>query len=147
MDRSTGVRKWSDERGAVVLEMPGADVFVFRMSGRMSESFAGNIEASVAERIAAGQVDLFFDTEKMTGYEPRFRAQMTAWHEALKPRTRSAHVLVSSKFVAMAISVVNMVTGGLFRSHTNRATFDTELDRAVARARAREGRHADASFP
>jgi hypothetical protein len=134
MASDEGKGKWSDERGAVVLETPAADVFVFRMTGRMSESFVSRFEASVANRLSGSKVDLFFDTEKMTSYEPSFRNKMTVWHEALKPQTRSAHVLVTSKFVAMAISVVNMVTGGLFRSHSNRRTFDVELDRAVAGA-------------
>jgi hypothetical protein len=119
----------------VVVEAPAADVFVFRMSGRMSESFVSNFETSVAKRALGEKVDVFFDTEKMTSYEPGFRVKMTAWHEALRPRTRSAHVLVTSKIVAMAISIVNMATRGLLRSHSNRSTFDVEIDRAVARVR------------
>jgi hypothetical protein len=59
---------------------------------------------------------------------------MTGWHKALAPQTRSLHVFVRSKLIAMSVSVVNMLTGGMLRPYTNRAAFDAAIAAAVSRA-------------
>jgi hypothetical protein len=108
---------------------PGVALFVF--NGRMTAELVPRIRLFVAEELErVRSVDVFFDTEKMTGYHPDFRNQMTEWHAAIKPQTRSANVLVRSKIIPMAIAVANMVTGGLLKSHGDRRSFDVALSDA-----------------
>ncbi len=127
-------RRWSTETGHVVLEEPGPGVLVFRMSGKMAASFVAQFERAVVPIVATNQkVDLFFDTQNMTTYEPEFRERMTAWHEAFKPHTRSASVLVSSKLVAMAIAIANLVTGGMLQTYSHRAEFEALVLKASTR--------------
>ena len=77
------------------------------------------------------QIDLFFDAHLMTGFERSFRAQMTDWHEQLRRPTRYAGVLVRSKVVKMAISIVTTATGGKIVGHEIRANFEAALTRAI----------------
>jgi hypothetical protein len=138
MDVTKGeARRWSTETGHVLYEQRAPGVLVFRMSGRMDPSFVDHFEQAVAPFVALSkQVDLFFDTHAMTGYHPLFRERMTAWHAAFKPLTRSAHVLLSSKLVAMAIAIANLVTGGMLKTHSSEAEFEAMIKKAVQSANA-----------
>jgi len=122
---------WDGAQGNVRASRPATGVLLFAFSGRMTPDLVARIRAFVADEIArANKVDVFFDTEAMAGYHPEFRDRMTAWHSEIKPQTRSAHVLVRSKLVAMAIAVANMVTGGLLKSHSERRSFEAALAEA-----------------
>src|SRR5262245_6102113 len=93
---SGGESQWrmSLDRGEVQYRVVAPSVVFFKFTGHMEPSVVSRIRDSVAVVVESGkEVDLFFDTEAMTGYHPRFREQMTAWHAALKPQTRSANVL------------------------------------------------------
>src|SRR5262245_54243319 len=95
-------RQWSTETGRVALEMPARGVLVFRISGFMDPGFVAHFGAAAAPFVATNEkVDFFFDTTEMSGFHPKFRERMTDWHAAVKPQTRSASVLITSKFVAM----------------------------------------------
>jgi hypothetical protein len=127
---SSGEQQWrmSLDRGEVEYRVVAPCVVLLKFTGHMEPSVVSRIRDSVAVVAEPGkQVDLFFDTEAMTGYHPRFREQMTAWHAALKPQTRSANVLVKSKLISMAIAVANLVTGGILKSFAERGAFEQTL--------------------
>src|SRR5262249_32468564 len=110
-------------------------VVLYRMCGYLDASFVPIFEAAAKEEVAKGlMVDLFFDTDTMTGNRPDFRRRMTEWHKALKPRTRSLNVYVHSRMIAMSISVVNLFIGGILKPYTTRHAFDAAIAAAVAAA-------------
>jgi hypothetical protein len=121
--------------GRVEFDVPAPGVFVFRLKGRMHADLVPQFERAVAPSVERRmQLDLFFDTREMNGYHPAFRERMTAWHEALKPNTRSANVYIGSKFVAMAIAIVNMMTGGLLKTYSDYTAFEGAVGAAVRQA-------------
>ena len=123
--------------GSVAIDELAPGVVLYKMSGYLDGGFVPRFEEAAAAQVARGHhVDLFFDTDRMTGYHPEFRRRMTAWHIALKPQTRSLNVLVKSKLIAMAISVVNLFTGGMLKSFSTHAAFDAAMRAAIERARA-----------
>lgn len=128
---------WNGEHGQVRASRPAPGVVLYAFSGRMTPELVERIRDYAAEEIGrAGRVDVFFDTEAMTGYHPEFRDRMTEWHAAIKPQTRSANVLVRSTLISMAIAIANLVTGGLLKSHSTRRTFESALSDACRAARA-----------
>ncbi len=130
-----GTRRFEADEGQVEFEEPAPGVLLFRLKGRMSADLVPHFERTVAPHVERGQqLDLFFDTREMKSYHPEFRERMTAWHEALKPNTRTANVYVGSKFIAMAIAIVNMMTGGILKTYSDFPTFDLALRDAVREA-------------
>jgi hypothetical protein len=127
--------RWEIGRGQVRARVAAQGVLVFQMSGHMGHEFVRRFDEATAPHVAHGQIDFFFDTEAMKGYEPQFREQMTQWHKRLKPSTRSANVLIKSKMVAMAISIANLVTGGILKAYSSRSEFEAALAAAVERAK------------
>jgi hypothetical protein len=121
-------------RGVDIQEAaPG--VLVCKMSGYLDVSNAKAFEDATIEPLPDGRnLDIFFDTESLVGTDPDFRRRMTRWHRELSPRTRSLHVLVGSKRVAMDVAVVNASIGGLLRPWVERNAFETAL-RSVIRQR------------
>jgi hypothetical protein len=130
----------TQSQGSVGAQQLAPGVMLFKMSGYLDTSFVERFESEVAVMAAHGvELELFFDTESMTGDHPDFRRRMTEWHNLLKPRTRALHVLVRSKLVAMSIAFVNVLTGGMLKTYTNRVSFETVLRAAVRRARVGSG--------
>jgi hypothetical protein len=129
--------RWSTERSEATFREVSPGVLLFAFKGHMAAELVAKISGAVAPFVERReQFDVFFDTEKMTGYEPAFRQRMTAWHEEVKPWTRSAGVLVSSKIVSMAISVANLVTGGILKTFADRPSFEARIAEAAGTARA-----------
>lgn len=131
-----GPDSWQSTDGAMRVRQPAADVVVYEFSGKMTPDFVPKIRAVADEALGSNaQVSLFFDTESMSSYHPKFRNQMTAWHEELKDQTRMAGVLVGSRVIQMAISVASLVSGGKMTSYSTRASFEEAIQRAVASSR------------
>lgn len=124
-------RIWNSLKGSVAFQERAPGVLYFKLSGHMESDAVREIKQAVAPFVAAReQFDFFFDTAEVTGYHPKFRQLMTAWHEEVKPNTRSAAVLVTSKLVSMAIAVANLVTGGILRTFSDRRSFEEALTKA-----------------
>jgi hypothetical protein len=138
---ASGEERWREGACEASARRPAEGVVVYVFRGRMESTIVPSIERFAQASLAtpSSRVDLFFDTEGMSGYHPHFREKMTAWHERFKPNTRASHVLVTSSFVSMAISVVNLLTGGLMTSHSKRATFEASLREACRAASAVTG--------
>jgi serine/threonine protein kinase len=126
----------TQSQGSLSIHEVAPGVILYEMSGFLEARLVPRFEEAAAEQVARGyKVDLFFDTEGMVGHTTEFRHRMTEWHKALAPQTRSLNVLVRSNIVGMAIAVVNMVTGGLLKSYSNRIEFEAAWRAAVERAR------------
>lgn len=128
--------RWSLGDAEVSVSRPAPEVIVYVFKGRMVPEFVEHIRAAAEPLVASGKrVDLFFDTEPMTGYHPEFRVQMTAWHEELENATRSSGVLVRSRVVKMAIAIANLATGGKMVSYSERRSFETAIREACLKRR------------
>ena len=141
-DDASGTFRKADETfeigdATVRISRPAPTVILYTFSGRMVPELVQCIRDAAAPLVAAGsQLDLFFDTEAMDGYHPRFRTQMTEWHEELKDATRSAGVLVRSRVVQMAIAIANLATGGKLVSFSDRKNFELAVRTAVREVKA-----------
>src|SRR4051794_40352544 len=92
-------------RGHVIVEELAPGVIVYRMHGYLEARMVPLFEKPAQEHAVRGhKVELFFDTDSMTGNDPQFRHRMTAWHNAFKPHTRSLSVYVRSKLISMSVS-------------------------------------------
>jgi hypothetical protein len=69
----------------------------------------------------------------MTSYDSGARRVLERWTTDNRASLTGIHVLVSSKLVAMALSVSNLVTGGATTSYANRADFERVLAATLAR--------------
>jgi hypothetical protein len=79
-----------------------------------------------------GHALIFSDCEKMTGYDTGVRVRFTEWSIKNKDRIGVGQVLLRSKIVAMAVSVVSLATGRASIVATKRSVFEKALADAIA---------------
>jgi hypothetical protein len=93
-------------------------------------------EASIEEltRIlpARGKALIFTDCEQMTGYDSEVRVRYTEWAKRYQDRIGPGQILLRSKIVAMAVSVVALATGRSGIVQTKRGLFQKALADAIA---------------
>lgn len=128
------VRRFEAPRGwlEVGILAPG---LVFQLAdGHASTETAEKLTARLDElMLRFGKLELVNDWYGLSGYEPGARRVLERWTADNRASLTGIHVLVSSKLVAMAISVSNLVTGGATTSYTDRASFELALATALAR--------------
>jgi hypothetical protein len=131
----TGIEIAGGVRGRVEIEVLAPGVVLYRMCGYLDSSIVPQFVAAAAAQVARGRkVTLFFDTDTMTGNDSAFRHRMTEWHNNLKPETLGLHVYLRSKLIAMSVSVVNLVTGGMLKPYTKRDEFAAAMQEAISAA-------------
>ena len=57
----------------------------------------------------------------------RSRTELTPWHKAITPMVSTQNLLLKSKILQMAISVVNMTIGDLLRTFNKRHDFEAAM--------------------
>jgi hypothetical protein len=123
-----------DERGALEIFLPKADVCVTRVHGHFSAAMAQAWIAELDPHFRRGVVfATFHDWDAMNAYDSSARRALTGWLLANTRSVRSADFLVSSRLVAMGVSAANLATtiaGLRMVAHTARA----ELEQAIMRA-------------
>ena len=109
------------------------------MLNTMTGYYSSELLPFCLEGMAAAQEQrtpftLFFDWERMSGYDPECRKSMTSWTLARKADVACVHILVKSKLVAMGVSVANMALGGrTITAYTSRVKFEHALVEACKR--------------
>lgn len=80
-----------------------------------------------------GKVEIFDDWYGITSYDAEARRLIERWTTVNRPAIERIHVLLSSKLVAMAVSVSNLVTQGATVAYTDRSAFDRVLADTLSR--------------
>lgn len=130
-----GSTRLSSERSSCTFTRPRAGVFVVKIAGYDQGEFAdAPFDAMQAELARFKRVELFVDLREALGAATPVREAWTAWLTAHGPELVRAHLVSSSKFVFMAVTVAKELsrTGDLIRVHSDPATFDDALARAAA---------------
>jgi hypothetical protein len=126
-----GVEEWRSEQGSLRVTLPGQGIFVTRVEGRALAGFVGVIIRLAEQEIAAGhRLLVFHDWELVRGYDPQAREKLVAWTQTIRDQWDASHILFSSAFVAMAVSISSLLFGEQVKSYSSRATWQRALDAA-----------------
>lgn len=102
--------------------------------GGTFELLTREIEAEVAR--TGGPVTIYCDLTEETGMSTDSREQWGRWARGRQNNIQGAHVLVRSRLVDMAISLLGLVTGGgALQSYSDPAKFERAIARDVPRFR------------
>jgi len=122
-------RGWRTSRGSLGIWLPAPRLLVSRIAGHGEGEFVSPIIEAFEQTLAAeGPVKLYFEVAKMNNYDSLLRTRLTARFGQSRPRVGTIAVLVSSRIVAMGVSVANLALGGLVTSYAARAPFSEALD-------------------
>lgn len=80
----------------------------------------------------------FLDLSEISGYDTEVRTLSTEATRAFLPRIGGMHFFVTSRLVAMGVSVANLALGGRLTVHTTRAPFFAALAGALPKTLAPE---------
>ncbi|HEX7664301.1 MAG TPA: STAS/SEC14 domain-containing protein [Polyangiaceae bacterium] len=118
------------------LWLPQDTVVVSRITGRGTDEVAdAMIEAFDKNVGAEPKVSIFTDLSEMTDYSSRARTVLTAWMKRNMPRSRTVHVAVKSKLVAMGVSVANLALRSGMKIHSDTAEFEEAIREEMVRLR------------
>jgi hypothetical protein len=132
------VRRFEGARGWLEVGILAPGLVHQRAEGFAEAGVARQLCARLDELVARyGTLELFDDWFAVSGYEPEARRVVEAWTKDNRAALSRIHVLVSSRLVAMAVTVSNLVTGGVSISYSDRGAFERALDEAMTRAGAR----------
>lgn len=90
------------------------------------------------DRVAAAtteKVEVFHDWAGITGYTAEVRSTYTRWSKSHVERLGGVHVLIRSRMVAMAVTLVSAAVGGVISAHHDRIAFDKLRAEAILRRR------------
>jgi hypothetical protein len=121
-------------RGSFELAGKAPQIYLATFRGHCDAALG---DASIEEQTrilpSRGQVLIFTDCEEMTGYDSDVRVRFTEWSIQNRDRLGHGQVLLRSKIVAMAVSVVSLATGRPSMVQTKRGMFEKALADAIAR--------------
>jgi hypothetical protein len=114
-------------RGHAILEFPAPALTVLEIVGYLDGGMGDRILAVLDEAVVPLEhLDIFCDWSAMTGYASEARSKFTQWMFRHRAKV-SSHLLVTSKLVAMGVSVANLTLGGILIAYTDRAAFTAVL--------------------
>ncbi len=120
--------RYTTSRGVMLIRRPAPHVEVISGHGFAEAAFVDPILASRdAVLRECGEIALFDDLERVTGYDTEVRVQLTAWARKHRSRIAAHHILTRSKLVAMGVSVASLALGGAIEAHVRRDSFDAAL--------------------
>jgi hypothetical protein len=108
--------------GAVLMTAVGWD------DGSLGDRFLEALDEEIAK---TGSVVAFVDSRATRGVTSEVRERVGRWTKEHRPQFRACHLLFSSKLVEMTVAVVNLMTGGFFRTYSDVATFERAIARDV----------------
>jgi hypothetical protein len=115
----------------VHLWRPARGVFASRVKGIMKPDAELALEMMMRRVAAEDQRFVaFHDWATMTDYETESRVRLTRAVLDIRKSVEEAHLLVSSRIVALGVQAANLVVK-ILTVHTTRATFDAALRNAV----------------
>lgn len=119
----------------VHLWRPARGLFASRVVGVMEPDAELALETMMRRVAAEDQRFLaFHDWEKMTDYDTESRVRLTRAVLDIRRSVEAAHLLVSSRIVALGVQAANLVVK-ILTVHPTRASFDAALREAVYQRR------------
>jgi hypothetical protein len=128
-----GSKLYSDAVGSFSVRRLKAGVVMQVYKGRVSKQFYDEIVGEHDRELAsAGRLRMIADTSELRGVDTGYRDSWTAWLKKNRPLVDPIIMLVNSRLVAMAASVVNLALGGnLLNVYSNRPDFDAAVSAVV----------------
>ncbi len=124
--------KLTGERGTVYVTRVAAGCMLVTTVGYDDGQAGAQYFAALDEEIArAGFAHVFIDSRAQTGVSPEARDACATWVQNHGVKIRSNHLLFRSKLLELAVAVVNLMTRGPTKAHSNVAAFE-RLIREVA---------------
>lgn len=118
-----------DEACVARLETLSEEVLLVTMAGRGSVKVDNHVMAQIDKMLEVShKVRLYCDMRGFTRMAPGTRETAVAWGKGTDGRVL-AHVLVNSKIVEMALSVVSMLSGNPIKMFSNETQFSMCLHR------------------
>jgi hypothetical protein len=118
---------WGTARGRLGIWTPGPSVLVLALRGFGDVAFAEPILKAFDALSKRDSVHLFIDADGFVNYQSPLRTQLTTGFFPYRRRL-SLQILLSSKLVAIGVSVANLALGGIVTTLTDRARFKANLD-------------------
>jgi hypothetical protein len=113
---------------------PAPGVFVTRVQDKLPVGAVNAITDVTRKTIAAvGHIENFHDWEKMTDYDTEDRVKLTELARVSGSALRGIHLLIGSRIVAFGAQIAGSILGNM-HTYTNRASFESALRSAIARA-------------
>jgi hypothetical protein len=130
-------KKWTAGRSVLVARELAPNVLLMTMSGYHDDLNVPKQFADWFERRSIGvRMHMFWDTTETTGYKTECREALQRWQKDAGPKVASSTVLVRSKIMEMALSIANLLVGGLNKATRDRSKFESMLKAAVHAAHA-----------
>jgi hypothetical protein len=103
-----------------------------RIVGVIDEELAGVINAAYDDLLSRrDRPHTFHDWSGVVGYSPTARKSLTGAVDSWRGRMRSVHILVSSRVLAMGISVANAVLGSYIQAYADPQRFRDAMEQAL----------------
>lgn len=126
-----GATTWQKLEALFELRELSRTVTLDRIVGVIDDELAAIINAAYDDILSRrAHPHTFHDWSGVVGYSPTARKLLTNAVEAWRGRMRSVHILVSSRVLAMGISVANVVLGGYIKAYADPQKFRAAMEQA-----------------
>ena len=123
---------YSDATGSCTLVRMNPGVVVGTLRGHLGAEAAPAVSLAIRTELSGGEpAVMFWDCGEFSSYHSEFRVACTNAIRENLGNVPVLHIFLTSKIVAMGVSVANLAVGGRIKVHQKRATFDAELDKAL----------------
>ena len=128
---------WRGATWEIQVFYPAPGVLYTRASGHATLEAAHHAMRAF-DRLAAltvEKIEAFHDWEGITGYDAEVRSEYTRWSKSHVERLGGVHVMVRSRLVAMAVTLVSAAVGGKIYAYNDRSAFEKLRAEAIVRRR------------
>jgi hypothetical protein len=117
----------SREQAEVYFSVPKPGVVVIAASGPGDTLVDDVVLKMLAEETRSCPLKIFADLSMQTRIASETREKASAWAKAHRTHVEATHLLIRSKLVEMAFSVIGMLVSGRFKFYSNSNEFYTAL--------------------
>jgi hypothetical protein len=122
-------RRVCSPRGEVDVWLATPSVLMTVSRGYLSADMIDSVLEAIDEMThGLPEFHFFADAMPMVNYEPEYRVTFTEWVRENRPRILGIHVLFRSKAVQLALSIINLVTGGTIFPYRGYTEFNRQLE-------------------
>lgn len=124
---------YREDEAEVYLWRPVRGLLITRLKGQATLGCLGFYTSRAGREMMLSRLTVFHDWAEMTSYESGARDELKRWGKDHNDDFDHVEYLVRSKVVAMLISVAALTIGRDLHATTDRAAFEADLARALAR--------------
>ncbi|WP_050428892.1 hypothetical protein [Chondromyces crocatus] len=128
---------WKGPTWEIQIFYPAPGVLYTRAEGQADLECAQHAMQAF-DRVAAAtteKVAVFHDWEGITAYTAEVRSTYTKWSKGHVERLAGVHILIRSRMVAMAVTLVSAAVGGVITAHYDRNAFEKLRAETILRRR------------